>query len=153
MGRFEVIPGKPQHCGAIIRRLRAEHRAAVASIGISAHHSLRSNFDVSMFTRAWMIDGELAALGGVTGSEISSTGMVWLALSEKATRFPVEIVKETRRQMARIMLTKRDLVTLIIPEDKASLRFATWLGFETVDPTPIPYGNGRVLLIRYRKGA
>lgn len=105
-----------------------------------------------MFTRAWLIDGELAGLGGVTGSEISSTGMVWLALSEKATQFPVEIVKETRRQMARILITKRELVTLIIPEDKTSLRFATWLGFEAVDPTPIPCGNGRVLLIRYRGG-
>lgn len=152
MGRFEVIPGRQYHCGAIIRRLRAEHRAAVVSLGIPPHQSLRSNFDISMFTRAWFIDGELAGLGGVTGSEISSTGYVWLALSEKATKFPVEIVKETRRQMARIMLTKRDLITLIIPEDKTSLRFATWLGFETVDQTPIPCGTGRVILIHY-KGA
>lgn len=152
MGRFEVIPGKPYHCGAMIRRLRAEHRAAVATLGLSPHHSLRSNFDISLFTRAWLIDGELAGLGGVTGSEISSTGYVWLALSEKATKFPIEIVKEARRQLARIMVTKRDLVTLIIPEDKTSLRFATWLGFETVDPTPIPCGTGRVVLIRYRGG-
>jgi len=105
-----------------------------------------------MFTRAWLVDGELAGLGGVTGSEISSTGYVWLALSERATRFPVEIVKETQRQMARILLTKRELVTLIIPEDKTSLRFATWLGFETVDPTPIPCGSGRAMLIRYTTG-
>ncbi len=152
MGRFEIIPGRQYHCGQIIRRLRAEHRAAVVSLGIAPHQSLRANFDISMFTRAWLIDGELAGLGGVTGSEISSTGYVWLALSEKATRYPVEIVKETRRQMARIMVTKRDLVTLIIPEDKTSLRFATWLGFEAVDPTPIPCGNGRVLLIRYQGG-
>lgn len=151
MGRFEIIPGRQYHCGAMIRRLRADHRTAIASLGISPHHNLRFNFDTSMFTRAWLIDGELAGLGGVTGSELASTGYVWLALSEKATQFPIAIVKEARRQLARIMLTKHDLVTTIIPEDKTSLRFATWFGFDLVDPTPIPCGKGRVLLIRYRR--
>lgn len=106
---------------------------------------------MSMFTRAWMIDGELAALGGVTGAKIASTGYIWLALSERATKFPIEVAKEARRQLAHVMLIKHDLVTTIIPEDKASLRFATWLGFTIVDPTPIPLGTGRAILIRYHR--
>lgn len=150
MGRFEIIPGRQFHCGAMIRRLRAEQREAIAALGVDPHRGLRDNFDMSVFTRAWLIDGQLAGLGGVTGPEISTTGYVWLALSEQATRFPIEVTKEARRQMARIMLTKRELITSIIPEDRKSLRFATWLGFETVDPTPVPCGKGRVILIRYR---
>ncbi len=120
------------------------------AIGVDLHHSIRSNFDISAFSRAWLIDGQLAGLGGVTGPEISSTGNIWLALSQQATQFPVEVAKEARRQINRILITKRDLVTTIIPEDKKSLRFAEWLGFNIVGPTPVPYGNGRVLIVRYR---
>lgn len=150
MGRFEIIPGRQFHCGAMIRRLRAEQREAIATIGIDPHRSLRDNFDMSVFVRAWLIDGSLAGLGGVTGPEIATTGYVWLALSEQATRFPVEIAKEARRQMTRIMLTKRELITSIIPEDQKSLRFAAWLGFEVTSPTPIPCGKGRIILAKYR---
>jgi len=134
----------------MVRRLRAEQRDAIAALGVNLHRDLRSNFDMSTFSRAWLIDGELAALGGVTGPEISSSGYIWLALSGLATKFPVETVKEARRQLARVLLTKRDLVTTIIPEDKKSLRFAEWLGFDIIEPTPMPCGSGRVLIVRYR---
>jgi len=150
MGRFEIIPGRQFHCGAMVRRLRAEQRDAITALGVNLHSNLRSNFDASMFSRAWLVDGELAGLGGVTGSELSTTGYVWLALSEAATKFPIEIARETRRQLARVLLTKRDLITTIIPEDAKSLRFAEWLGFDIVEPTPVPVGNGRVLIVKYR---
>ena len=134
----------------MMRRLRADQREAMIAIGVDLHHSIRSNFDISAFSRAWLIDGQLAGLGGVTGPEISSSGYVWLALSERATQFPVEIAKEARRQIERICVTKRNLVTTIIPEDSKSLRFAEWLGFDLIEPTPVPCGNGRVLIVRYR---
>ena len=103
MGRFEIIPGRQFHCGQMVRRLRADQRDAMIAIGVDLHHSLRSNFDTSAFTRAWLIDGQLAALGGVTGPEISSTGYIWLAMSEQATKFQVEAAKMVRRQLARAL--------------------------------------------------
>lgn len=150
MAKFEVIEGREYHCGQIIRRLRTEHRAAVAGLGVHAHGEIRKNFDISSFRRAWLIDGSLGAVFGVTGPLMASHGYCWLALSEEGARYPVEIVKETRRQFADIMLTKRDLVTMLLPEDKAALRFAAWLGFEQMHTIPVPYGKGRVIAMRYR---
>jgi hypothetical protein len=132
MTDFTVIVAKPWHCGQMIRLLRRGHKDVIAKIGVDSHRELRSRFDHSSFRRAWMIDGKLAGLGGVTGSTISSQGYVWLALSNHALKFPLEIIREARRQLAIIMTTKRDLVTTILDGDDVSKRFAIFLGFVPV---------------------
>jgi hypothetical protein len=131
--RFEIIEAKPWHCGAMTRMLRLEHQKAVAMIGIDSHRELRGRFDDSTFRRAWMIDGKLAALGGVTGSRLSSIGYIWLAFSSASTKYPIEMVKESRRQMAAIMTVKRRIYTTILDGDTAAKRFAIFLGFVPAD--------------------
>lgn len=136
MTRFEVIEARPHHCGNIVRRMRSEHRAAIARTGMDAHRELRGIFDVSMFRKAWLIDGRLAALGGVTGPALSPIGFVWVVMTNAALRYPIEIVKEISRQMQEIMTVKRELATTIIGGDDAALRMAIHLGFHVADDGP-----------------
>jgi hypothetical protein len=116
----------------MVRILRQEHQKAVAMIGFNSHRELRAHFDSSIFRRAWMIDGKLAALGGVTGPEIAAEGFVWLAFSEAATRYPVAIIKEARRQIEFLAQTKRVLVCSLVEGDEAAERLAIFLGFVPV---------------------
>ncbi len=150
MTEFSIIEGREFHCGQIVRHLREGQRAAVLGLGVNPHREIRTNFDASAFRRAWLVDGKLGALFGITGSLASSHGYCWLALSQAGTRYPVEIVKETRRQFGIIMQTKRELYTTLLPEDRAAIRFADWLGFEQAHTVPVPYGSGRVISVRYR---
>ena len=151
MSRFEIIEAKTHHCGQIIRRLRDEHQAAILGLGISSHHAIRANFDGSTFRKAWLIDGHLAGLGGVTGPALSSEGFIWLALTNEAASHPYAVTREAIRQIAEIMILKRTLYTHLIPEDKVALRFATRLGFEVINSTPIPIGRGHVISVRYSR--
>lgn len=128
-GQFEVVEGREFHCGQILRRLRQEHLEAIERVGASGHRELRTLFDASYLRKAWMIDGRLAALGGVSGSVLSNYGFVWVALSKDAMKYPVALVKETRRQLDIIMTTKTELVTTIVGGDDAAKRFAIFLGF------------------------
>ena len=89
-----------------------------------------------------MIDGRLGGLGGVTGPAASAFGMVWLALSIEATRYPLAIIKEARRQLEEIMVVKRSLATLILDGDEASMRFAVFLGFHA-ENEPVESRAGR----------
>ncbi len=127
--RFEIIDAKPWHCGVMARVLRDEHKKVVERAGASAHRLLRECFDQSPFRRAWLIDGELAALGGVMGTIVSPSGTVWLALSQKATRYPIAIIKEARRQLAEILSVRREIVTTIVFGDDAARRLAIFLNF------------------------
>jgi hypothetical protein len=129
MPKFEVIEAKEFHCGQILRRLRIEHREAIERVGANAHHELRALFDSSYLRRAWLIDGKLAALGGVSGSIMSHYGFVWVALSSEAMKYPVALVREAKRQIEEIMATKSQLVTTIVGGDDGAKRFAIFLGF------------------------
>jgi hypothetical protein len=150
MTDFTVIPARAHHCGQMVRLLRHEHGAAVTRIGLDPHRELRGRFDISAFRRAWLIDGRLAGLGGVTGGSLSSTGYLWLAFSRIATKYPLAMVKEARRQIAEILVTKRDVITTILDGDDASKRFAVFLGFvpldmENTNPAASRYGRRQVL--------
>lgn len=126
---FEIVDAKLHHCGQMARLLRTEHHIALAKLGINTHRELRARFDESAFRKAWMVDGQLAGLGGVMGSRLATTGFLWLALSQRATRYPIAIVREARRQLDDIMLVKRELATTIINGDDAAKRLAIFLGF------------------------
>ena len=149
MTEFRIIEAREYHCGQIVRRLREEHHAAIMGLGVNAHREIRAKFDDSAFRRAWLIDGRLAGLGGVTGPIASSSGFIWLALTAQATRYPVAVMKEARRQMANILSIKRDLVSSLIPGDRTAIRFATRLGFEIAHTSMVPYGDGEVIAVRY----
>lgn len=134
MTDFTIIEARPWHCGQMTRLMRLEHQKAIAMIGIDSHRELRARFDASAFRRAWLINGKLAALGGVTGSRLEPSGMVWLALSNETLHYPLEIVREARRQLDEIMILKRELITLILDGDESSRRFAVFLGFHAAQP-------------------
>lgn len=146
MTAFQIIAARPYHCGAMVRRLRTEHTSAVAHTGMDAHRELRSVFDASAFRRALLIDGHLAALGGVTGGLMAATGFAWFVLTDQATRYPHRMVRIAKRQLAEVMTIKRELATTVIGGDSAALRFAIYLGFHVAD-----HGRGAAAHSRFAR--
>ncbi len=129
MPLFTLTEAKPYHCGQMIRLLRKSHKNALIALGVDQHRQLRTCFDGSAMRKAWLIDGKLAGLGGVLGTQLSSAGYIWLAVSEQATKYPVTMVKTARAQLSEIMQTKRLLIATIFEDDKPSARFAEAMGF------------------------
>ncbi len=142
---FEIVEARRWMCGRLARMLRGEHQAAALRVGLDIHRGLRSMYDQSAaYRRGWLVDGVLAGLGGVTGSSLSPAGFVWIALSERATRYPVAIVKEAKRQLAELMRTRLELTTTIICGDEAAKRLVVHLGFHVADE-----GQGAAAETRY----
>jgi hypothetical protein len=127
--KFQVTEAEIYQCSQIVRFLRAEHCEAFKRTRTDVYRELRATFVQSSFRRAWLVDGKLAALFGVTGMMLSSHGYCWLLLSEAARRYPIAIVKKARRQLAEIMITKRELTAIVIAGDEAAQRLAIFLGF------------------------
>lgn len=127
---FQIIDAKSFHCGRILRVLRKEAKNALLLTVHDGHRDLCTCFDSSSFRKAFLIDGVLAGLGGVMGTEMSSAGLIWLAISQEATRYPRVIVTEAQRQIGAILHTKRLLVATTLPADRTAQRFAAFLGFQ-----------------------
>lgn len=127
----------PHHCGGLVRALRAAQRHAIDE---PLHRSMRQAFDASTFRRSWYIDGKLAAVGGVIGS-LTYTGVVWLALSERAMRYPIAVCKEALRQLDALAERYDTLETLVLRADSRSVEFALRLGFVPRDDSLLPDGH------------
>lgn len=127
--KFDIVEARLWHTGQMARLLRFEHHRALTVIGADAHRELRLGFEDSSYCRSWLIDGRLAAIGGVRATALSPLGYVWLALTDEACRHPIALVKEGRRQIAHIMRVKRELATTLIEGDDAARRFAVFMGF------------------------
>lgn len=130
MPRFTITDAKEHHCGQMIRHLRRAHKNAMLALGGDMHAQLRICFDASSYRKAWFIDGKLAGVGGVMGTQMSSAGYLWLAFTNGATRYPVELVKTARRELDVVMETRRMLIAAVLQDDLAAARFAERMGFE-----------------------
>ena len=126
---YEVVEAHAYDCGQMARKLRSAHDAALYRMGIKAHRELRHCFDQSAFRKAWRIDGKLVGLGGITGSHVAATGVVWLAFTEEAKLHKYALVRTARAELEAAMKLKHSLSTIILLRDEASFRFAHYLGF------------------------
>jgi hypothetical protein len=108
----------------------------MAPTNMDGHRNLRALYDQSMFRRAWSMDGQLAGIAGISGTTLSAVGFVWMAMTEKASRYPVAITREGKRFLDDAMMTKRELATTILGGDEGAKRFAVFLGFHASHDGP-----------------
>ena len=151
MAEFKMVEAKLHHCGQLVRKLRAAQSGALATVGARSHAELRACFAESSFKRSWLIDGELAGMMGVTGSHLSSTGLIWLALASMATRHGRRTALVARETLAEVMETRHDVYTIMLKGDPASMRWIEFLRFHEVATQPDWLPDGAVLM-RHGKG-
>lgn len=143
--KVELVEAKEFHCGQMVRKLRSEHKAAIAHLGINTHRELRRAFDDSGYRKALLVDGRLAGLGGVTGPMAAASGKIWLAITEEATHHPHLITRVCLRELHAVLRIKRELDTFVLPYDQTSIRFAKMFGFRTLRNGMIDIGEGKAV--------
>jgi hypothetical protein len=143
----ELIDAKPWHCGAISRRLRREHRALLDGMKVRVHAEMREVFDSSVSCRkSLFIDGKLAAIGGITGSMLSTEGEIWLAVSEEAAAHATSVARLFKRELDAAMATRRRLVTVVLKDDRKGMMLAYFLAFRVKEQIEIN-GHPAVVMV------
>ena len=124
-----VKEGRPYHCGQMSRMLRHEHRDLLLKMHVPVHRDLSAVYGNSSWTRAFFLDGELTALGGVTGPAIG-LGRCTVAgpVADRPSHWG-HVARETLRQIESLMEIKSHLVTVVLKEDMPAIRFAYFVGF------------------------
>jgi len=144
--KFTTRRARAYHCGAMSRRLRRDHVAAMPEgAPAQAHRMLRELFDQSAVATAVYLEDELVGIYGITGLIASGKGFVWAAFSESCARHPLTFVRQAKAELAKMLETRYEIETTIIKGDVMSMRLASRLGFEWKGV--IPYGNGAKLLV------
>ena len=150
MTRYEMTECRRHHCGLMARRMRAADRAAMVAAGYDPHREIVHRFQESAYRRAWLIDGELAAIGGVSGTLAASDGYIWMVVAQMATRHALALARMTRGVLAEVSVTFRAVESVMMAGDGRAVEFARFLGFSAVpDALRVP---GWGLLMRYEGG-
>lgn len=132
-----VKEGRPYHCGQMARTLRHEHRDLLLKMHVPVHRDLTSAYSDSSWSRAFFLEGELMAFGGVTGPALASEGALWLALSQNGITHWQHIARQCLRQIEDVMEIKSHLATIVLKEDMPAIRFAYFIGFGSAEPMEI----------------
>ena len=139
-----VVDAKPWHCGQMVRQLRAEDRDGTLACGVNAHRELRQRLDGSAFARAVLIDGRLAALGGLVGTVLAHESWIWLVIAPWAIRRNARALGRLAVIYVRgFMQLRHGLYATVFPGDIKAMRLVEFLGFKDLGER-MPYGRGEL---------
>ncbi|TXH14669.1 MAG: hypothetical protein E6R03_08725 [Hyphomicrobiaceae bacterium] len=151
--KIERVEAKLYHCGRMARALRSAHKDVLISHALDTHRDLRHTFAHSMMREAWLLDGRLVAMAGITGSMLDTEGDVWMALSDDAEKHPFAVARHALDYLRRASVIRRSLVTAILTDDEKSVQFAYFLGFSIERRETIKGVKTQIMSFGARKAA
>lgn len=133
-----VRPAHPMEIDALVPRLRAGDLAEIlASVDMDPLTALQMSADYSFDLRAWVLDGEVAAIGGLCDD--SGVIIPWLVGTDATfTTGKWAFARLSRPEMARWNRIAPVLAGHVHAANTAHVRWLGWCGF--ILAPPIPYG-------------
>lgn len=135
--RYEIVEARLEHLRALIPLLRDGDRAEVEVTSIPARHLLFGLWRSSLVRRAALVDGEVAAVWGMSGSLAASEASVYLLTGRAIERIPLAFYREARRELRAMLETRRSLVCDVLADYTRAVRFFEMLGFEIDGPRDV----------------
>lgn len=134
---FQVVPAAPEHIGPIAANLRqADRNELWAVAALLPDDALRLSLAAPGVARTWLIDGEPAAMGGISDGPERGHGVVWLLGTDAIDRHARAFLIESRRQFEAARSAYDFVFNWVDARNVRSLRWLRWLGFEICAPQP-----------------
>jgi hypothetical protein len=95
--------------------------------------------------RAWLVDGEVAVIGGDSAPVLASEGLLWLFTTPLVERVPLAFFRMMREEISNIMEIRATVRSTVLASFERCLRFYRMLGFEVSDS---PIGGFCDIVIR-----
>jgi len=133
-GRQEIliVPATMEHAQRLV--LREQDAAELAALGINQEDGLRAALARAVWAETYLIGGEPAAIVGLGRSALlGGHGVPWLLTGPAVERHKKLFLRESRRQVARMLAEVRPLVNWVHADYRRAVRWLEWLGFE-LDP-------------------
>lgn len=136
-----IVPATIDHALDLAPRLRALDLAEIeAASGRPAAEVLAESVERAVWSEALMVDGQAEAIGGLgTCSMMFGPGIPWMVASDRATQHRRWFLRESRRQVGRMLASYDRLMNHVDARNGPAIRYLRWLGF-TLAPAA-PWGN------------
>lgn len=141
---YAIIPGSIRHVKPLARTLRPAACMTLQAFGQDPRKSLQRAFIGSHYSRTAIVGIEPIAMWGIQGPVLSDSAIAWLALSDKAAKWPLAIVRRARQELAQMQDRVDKIYATILLGDERAMLFAKTLGFQACDGD-VPSGMKLVL--------
>jgi hypothetical protein len=133
----EIVETEPHHVAELVRTMRQADRQEQIGLGLSPERALSLSLRYSLWTRAALIGGEVAAIWGLGGEIMEPRGTPWLLTAAPIERLPITFLKVSRQVVAEMLAHKPHLSNHVADDYNAAVRYLKILGFRMDEPQPM----------------
>ena len=138
MMRIEIVDATRAHVRELVRCMRDEDRAEIEDLGENVRHTVHRLHRDSIFSRAALIDGAVAAVWGLEGTMLSDEALPWLFTTPTVERAPLTFLRVAQAEAAHMMIGRNRLISRVAASYERSVRLFEMVGFVMGPPTPSP---------------
>jgi hypothetical protein len=136
MLEIDTVPATLSHAEAI--ELRDGDRREIEAFGLSPRDGIARSLARSLWTDAYIFDGEVAALTGVALQPLlGGTAIAWLLTGRPVDRHRKAFLRLTRARTQAMLVEHGTLTAHVHAEYREAVRWLAWLGFEIAPARPI----------------
>lgn len=146
------MPCTLAHIRAILPRLRAEDRLEIETVGRPIRHTLFDLWRNSYLRKAYIVNGEVAAVFGGAGMLGDDTVALWLFTTDVIDTVPVTFIKEARQTITQLLQQKRVLISSVMASHAKAIKTYRMLGFDVGAPRQIGATPHEFCQIQMRRG-
>lgn len=127
----------------LAKTLRDADRAEIVAGGLDPTRCLRDDFYNAVWRRTAEIDGDIAAMWGITGSLIGDTARAFLMTAPVIETLPLAFAREARREAKSMLRHHRRIEGCVHCDYFAAQRFLQLIGFAIGAEVEFPAGRFR----------
>lgn len=135
---ISIVDTTADHVIALKSTMRDADRREAEILGISPERALWRSWKSSLFSKAGLIDGEVAAIWGVRGTPMGIIGTPWLITGKAIEKIsPLKFTRIYQKQVDEMINIFPELVNYVDSSYTKAIRMLENIGFKLEDPVPV----------------
>jgi hypothetical protein len=134
----EIRDIEPQDIDELVRNMRQADRDEVkASSPLSLKSVITHSVQLSSYSKAGLVNGELACMWGVCPvSLLSSKGSPWLLATYVIEKHPMAFLRRCKPVIKKLRDSYSNLENYVDARNDVAIHWLKWMGFKMEEPKP-----------------
>lgn len=126
-----IVPSEPSHLSLLSDNIREKDKKECIRLGCQPLHAITQCFKQAVLRSTVLVDGEVAAVFGITGSLFSSQNTLYLITSEVVKKIShITFVRICLQELEKFMMICEKLICYVDVEYKEAIKLLELVGFE-----------------------
>lgn len=141
---IEIVSCKTKHIREMAIKMNAKSAEMAFRLGMNPKKALWQSYKQSLISRTIFVNGEIAAIFGISGIIFEDRGRPWLIMAPIAEDYPFRVAFMYRSELKKMQEMFPILEDYVSDVDEQAIRMLELMGFK-LDKEKIPVGDAIML--------